>query len=171
MNDRVENYRNTTVNWGKTQADIMKMLNKRGINDIQFTNISRETMARNGLEMKPNTYAIVLVFQKPERMPDGTTGNIPVRILIPNIRQDDNRSLNQFYRLLFWYLKSKFEAIDTGLVEFAEEFMAHLQITSSKGFVGRLWDNFKGNYYAAIGRGEQGNANLLPPISGKEEDK
>lgn len=170
MNDSVQNYRNTTVNWGKTQGEIMKMLQKRGINDIQFTNISGETMAKNGLEMKPNTDAIVLVFQKPVKLPDGTSGNIPVRIMIPNIRRDDQKAMNQYYRLLFWYLKSKFEAIDTGLVEFAEEFMAHLQITSPQGFVSRLWDNFKSGYYRAIGSGDQGNANLLPPMSKKDQE-
>lgn len=170
MKERLENYRNTTVNWGKSQADIMKLLNSRGIADIQFTSVSHETASRGGLEMEPNTYAIVLMFQKDERIGDGVSGKIPVRIILPNIRQDDPKALNQFYRVLFWYLKTKFEAIDTGLVEFAEEFMPHLQIQGKQGFVGRLWDQFKQNYYRALETGEQGNANLLPPVSERQDE-
>lgn len=170
MSQSVKNYRNTTVHWGKTQADIMKLLNSRGIVDVQFTNISAETAARSGYDMKPGCYGIVLLFQKNEKLPDGTTGAIPVRILLPNISQDDPKALNQFYRVLFWYLKTKFEAIDTGLVEFAEEFMPHLQLNQG-GVIVRAWDAFKRGYYRAIGSGEQGNDNLLPPMKGDNETR
>jgi hypothetical protein len=65
--------------------------------------------------------------------------------------------------MLYWYLKSKFEAINTGLVEFAEEFMAHLQIQDRTGLA-RLWDRFKRGFYKAIGDGSMPDTNLLPPI-------
>jgi hypothetical protein len=99
----------------------------------------------------------MLVFQKHVTLPDGKNGNIPVRVIIPNVHE-----INQYYRMLFWYLKSKFEAIDTGLVEFAEEFMAHLQITDKHG-IARLWERFKRGFYNAIGSGSMPDANLLPP--------
>ena|SRR6266404_3127063 len=167
MKNALKSYKGTDVHWGRSQAQIVGMLNSRGIEDVQFTNISHDTAAKNGLEMREGTVAIVLVFQKQEVMPDGVSGNIPVRIVIPNVNTD-GRALNQYYRVLYWYLKSKFEAIDTGLVEFAEEFMPHLQIAGKNGGIRRLWDTFRGNYYKSISSGEQGNSNLLPPMGGTE---
>lgn len=168
MKTQLKNYRDTPTPWGTTQGQIVKMLSDRDIYDVQFTNISAETAIRSGLELEPGTIAIMLVFQKLVQLPDGTGGMIPVRVIIPNV-ETDNKTLNQHYRLLFWYLKSKFEAIDTGLVEFAEEFMAHLQIGDNRGGFGRLWDKFKGGYYRAIGNGTMPESNLLPPLT-KEDD-
>jgi hypothetical protein len=166
----MKSYRDTSVPWGTTQGQIVKMLSDRDINDVQFTNISKETAERSGLSLEDGTIAIILVFQKLVQLPDGTSGMIPVRIMVPNV-YTDNRSLNQYYRLLYWYLKSKFEAIDTGLVEFAEEFMAHLQIGDNRGGFGRLWDKFKGGYYKAIGSGTMPESNLLPPLTKEDGDE
>lgn len=168
MRSPVKSYAGTSVHWGKTQADLMKMFSARGIQDVQFSNISRDTAARGGLIMDEGSIAIMITFQKLETLPNGVQGMIPVRILIPNVQPDD-KSLNQYYRLVYWYMKSKFEAIDTGLVEFAEEFMAHLQL-NQRGTVGRLWDSFRTNYYKAVGDGTQGNANLLPPMTQEDDD-
>lgn len=168
MRQKISNYRDTSVPWGTTQGQIVKMLADRKIYDVQFTNVSAETAKRSGLDMPDNTIAIMLVFQKEEILDNGLHGTIPVRIIVPGI-DTDNKTLNQYYRLLYWYLKSKFEAIDTGLVEFAEEFMAHLQISSGNAF-GRLWDRFKTGYYRAIGSGQMPDANLLPPVIDDKDD-
>lgn len=170
MKKPLKSYLDTPVPWGTSQGQIVNMLSNQEIYDVQFTNISADTARRSGLEMDKNTIAIMLVFQKRVKLPDGTSGMIPVRVIIPNV-ETDNRSLNQHYRLLFWYLKSKFEAIDTGLVEFAEEFMAHLQIGDNRGNFGRLWDKFKTGYYKAIGNGSMPDSNLLPPLTGKDDDE
>jgi hypothetical protein len=159
MNARIRAYADTPVAWMTTQGQITKMLNQHGIYDIQFTTISQATAEQSGLKMDKGTVAIMLVFQKAVQLEDGRSGNIPVRIIVPNV--PENR-LNQHYRMIYWYLKSKFEAIDTGLVEFAEEFMAHLQITDRHG-IGRLWERFKQGFYKAIGNGQLPDANLLPP--------
>lgn len=157
----LKSYKDTPVSWTVTQGQIVKMLSDRKIFDVQFTNVSAATAERSGLKMQANTIAIMLVFQKEEQMPSGVSGMIPVRVIVPGV-PTDNRSLNQHYRMLYWYLKTKFEAIDTGLVEFAEEFMAHLQI-ANRGTFGRLWDKFRGGYYKAIETGQMPDANLLPP--------
>jgi hypothetical protein len=122
----IKAYRDTPVNWMTTQGQITKMLHAQQIYDVQFTTISQVTAEQSGLRMDKDTVAIMLVFQKHVKLDDGRSGNIPVRIIVPNVRE---HQMNQYYRMIYWYLKSKFEAIDTGLVEFAEEFMAHLQIT------------------------------------------
>lgn len=162
-------YRDTSVNWGTTQGQILKLLSDRDIYDVQFTNISADTASKSGLNMEAGTIAIMMVFQKLEQLPNGISGMIPVRVIVPDV-QTDQRSLNQHYRLLYWYLKTKFEAIDTGLVEFAEEFMAHLQIARGGAF-SRLWEMFKGGYYKAIGDGSMPSANLLPPMTEDKDNK
>jgi hypothetical protein len=159
MKANLRAYRDTPVSWMVTQGQITKLLNQQDIYDVQFTTISQATAEQSGLTMDKGTIALMLVFQKPLTLPDGKSGNIPVRVIIPNIYETQ---LNQYYRMLFWYLKSKFEAIDTGLVEFAEEFMAHLQIADKHG-ISRLWDRFKRSFYNAIGNGTMPDANLLPP--------
>lgn len=163
MRQPVKNYANTSVHWGKTQSDIMKMLTANGIGDSQFTNISYETALKSGLVMDEGSIAIMLVFQKPQQIADGVSGNVPVRIIVPSVPNDE-KAWNQYYRLLYWYLKSKFEAIQTGLVEFAEEFMPHLQIASGTAF-GRLWEKFRPGYYKALETGQQPDAKLLPSVS------
>lgn len=159
MKSNLKSYRDTPVNWTVTQGQITKMLNNQQIYDVQFTTISATTAAQSGLSMDADAVALMLVFQKEVSLSDGRMGNVPVRVIVPNVHSNQ---MNQYYRMLFWYLKSKFEAIDTGLVEFAEEFMAHLQITDKHG-VGRLWDRFKRGFYTAIGNGTMPDANLLPP--------
>lgn len=161
---RVRAYESTGVNAATSQAQINKLLNEHDIFDIQYTTIGYDTAVSSGLTMERGSSAIMLVFQKKITMPDGNSGNIPVRVVVPNVPPE---KINQFYRLLYWYVKSKFEAIDSGLVEFAEEFMAHLQITDRSG-VGRLWDRFKNGFYKTIGSGGMPDANLLP---GFTEDK
>lgn len=160
-------YQKTNVNWMQTQGQIIKLLNSESIQDIQFTTISADTARQSGLTMDRDTVALMLVFQKHVKLPDGKSGNIPVRVIIPNIHEGE---MNQHYRMLFWYLKSKFEAINSGLVEFAEEFMAHLQINDKNG-VGRMWDRFKRGFYNAIGNGTMPDAGLLPPGFDDEDKK
>lgn len=169
MKDTMKSYAGTNVHWGKSQSDMLKLLKKYDITDVQFTNIGYETAINAGLVMQKDTTAIMLLFQKRVQLEDGRSGNIPVRVVIPNVPEDDKK-LNQYYRVLYWYLKSKFEAIDTGLVEFAEEFMAHLQIEGKNGVVARMWDTFRKGYYKAIGDGTQGNAGLLPPVAGRDDE-
>ena len=123
----VSSYKNTSVNYLKSQAQIMKLLEDRDIKDTRFTNISSESMKRTGLEMVEGTSAIMLEFFKPIQVASGVGGTIPIRIVIPNISENDQER-NQAYRIFFWYLKTKFEAVDTGLIEFEQEFMPHIAI-------------------------------------------
>lgn len=166
MPKRTRAYEGTNVNFAVSQSQINKLLNAHEIQDIQYTTISYDTATASGLTMEKGTQAIMLVFQKHVKMPDGQSGNIPVRVVVPNVPPE---RLNQYYRLLFWYVKSKFEAIDSGLVEFAEEFMAHLQIADKSG-VSRLWDRFKRGFYKTISSGGLPDANLLPGYTDPDKE-
>jgi len=161
MLQQVKAYNNTSVNWAKSQAHIMKLLEDRGIEDIRFTSLSYNTMARAGFEMMEDTYAIVLEFFKTTEVADGVGGKIPIKIIIPNLSKDE-RKKNQAYRIFFWYLKTKFEAVDTGLVEFEQEFMPHIALGKGNP-LGNMWQAFKANILPQIQSGESADINLIEP--------
>lgn len=114
-------YKSTSVYWGKTQSQIMTMLEQLGINQIRFTSM-------------PDRFILEFMAQFDER-------SIPraVRIVIPlKTRSDDapdkrNRELNVIHRILLSHLKAKFVAIGNGLTEFEQEFMSHLVVTDKAG--------------------------------------
>lgn len=161
--DAISSYRDTNVNWVRTQAQIMELLEHESVRDIQFSNISWETAEHGGLVMKKNTYAVMIQFFRVTVLDGGVAGKVPVRIIIPNIPTDDDRARNQVYRLLYWYLKSKFEAVKSGLVDFEQEFLPHLMIKERSGFVGTIWDMLKKPYKAFLAGGDADVFSMLPP--------
>lgn len=162
MLENVSSYKNTSVNWLKSQGQIMKLLEDRGIEETRFTNISYKTALRAGLKMQKGTSAIMLEFFKPTEIANGVGGAIPIRIVIPNIPSEDDKKRNQAYRIFYWYLKTKFEAVDTGLIEFEQEFMPHIALGKGGG-IGNVWQAFKEKMLPRIVSGEQADIDLLPP--------
>ena len=163
----VSAYKNTSVSWAKTQAQLMEYLEDKECRDVRFSTISWESAEKGGLVMEQDTHAIMIEFFRLTQLESGASGKIPVRVLIPNVPDDEKRR-NQAYRLLFWYLKSKFEAVETGLVDFEQEFLPHLMIKDKSGFVGRVWDMLKKPYEHMIESGEGDFYQALP--SGKEKE-
>ena len=161
MFTNVKAYQSTNIDWMKSQSAIMKLLDMRGIRETRFTNISWETAQRAGFEMGEDTSAIMLEFFKPIQLADGVGGTIPIRIIIPNIPIDE-RKKRQAYRIFYWYLKTKFEAIDTGLIEFEQEFMPHIALGKGSGS-GNMWQKFKEKMLPQIVSGKISDINLLNP--------
>lgn len=161
MLKNISSYKNTSVNWIRSQTQIMKLLDERGIKETRFTNISYDTAMGAGMEMQKDCSAVMLEFFKPITIASGVGGTIPIRIIIPNI-PDDEKKRNQAYRIFFWYLKTKFEAVDTGLIEFEQEFMPHIALGKGGG-VGTMWQAFKEKMLPKIISGEQADISLLPP--------
>lgn len=117
----IENaYKNTSVNWAKSQQAIMKILNDVGIEQIRFTNL-------------PDRHVLEFAVKEEGKVPRG------VRIVTPLVSKESddpikrNRELNVIHRVLFNHLKAKFIAIESGLAEFEQEFMANLIITDKNG--------------------------------------
>ncbi len=114
-------YKTTNVYWGKSQSDIIKMLEQVGIDSTRFTSM-------------PDRFVLEFMAKFDEV-------SIPkaVRIIVPlRTKKDDNpekrnKELNIIHRILFNHLKAKFVAIGNGLTEFEAEFMAHLVITDKSG--------------------------------------
>lgn len=166
----VSAYKNTSVNWAKSQAQLMMYLESKDCLDVRFTNISWETAEQRGLIMDQDTYAIMIEFFRLSKLESGVSGKVPVRVLIPNIPNNEKQR-NQAYRLLFWYLKSKFEAVETGLVDFEQEFLPHLMIKDKSGFVGRVWDMLKKPYENMLAGGTSDFYQALPEGNSPDREK
>jgi len=152
--ESIKAYRTTRVNWAITQAQIVQLLERKGIKDVQFTFLSAEKANQNKVITEEGTSVLDTRFIIPYS-PQG----IGVRILVPNIR-DENR--NQMHRLLLWYLKSKFEAIGSGLVEILQEFLPHLIIQDKEGRMATMYQIIGPQYLKGLESGEQGEIKMLP---------
>lgn len=136
-------YKNTSVNWAKSQQSIMKLLNDVGIEQIRFTNL-------------PDRHVLEFVARTEGKIPRG------VRIVTPLIQKTDaspekrNKELNVIHRVLFNHLKAKFLAINSGLTEFEQEFMAHLIISDKDGKSTTIGEQMLPQYHKHIeGNGGQ----------------
>ena len=140
-------YKKTEINWVKSQAQIYKMLGDLGIYEIRFTNIKDRFALEFLVELKED--------QKPRA----------VRMIIPiyDSEGDDKKrekELNRVHRILFHHLKAKFIAIQLGLTEFEEEFLAHLVIMDNRGNSKTIGENILPEYKKAIELGK-GDIKLL----------
>lgn len=148
-------YKGTTVNWAKSQTQITKLLNSMGIYESRFTNLQNKfALEFNVVESKKVLFKL------------GVSKGITVRIVVPfNNPLDDKKrekELNQLHRVLFYHLKAKFIAIESGLTEFMEEFMPHLVIMDKRGNSTTMGQALLPQYKKAIESGEQGEFKLLP---------
>ena len=152
-------YKNTSVHWSRSQAEIQKLLEKYGIGETRFTTLSYETLAKAGFETEKDSIALMIEFFKTTKLATGVGGKVPIKIIIPNIPNDD-RYKNQAYRIILWYLKTKFEAVETGLIEFEQEFLAHIALGKGQG-VGTMWQAFKEKIFPAIASGQHADISML----------
>ena len=141
-------YKGTQVNWAKSQTAIVKMLTSKGIFQTRFTNL-QDKFAVEFLAELPN-------HEKP----------VGVRILVP-IQYDGNnekkreQELNRLHRVLFYHLKAKFVAIESGLTEFMEEFMPHLIVMDKNGNSTTMGTVLLPQYKKNLESGEQEDFKLL----------
>lgn len=105
-------YKNTKVDYVRSQIAIGKLLNNNGIKDIQHSSFADKAQ---------------ILFIKELKVEEKTM-KVGVKIVVPDV-EEKNR--NQLYRALFYYLKAKFESLTFGFVEeyneaFVKEFMPYL---------------------------------------------
>ena len=141
-------YKTTQVNWAKSQAQIYKILGGLGIYQIRFTNLKDKFALEFLVQIKEG--------EKPRA----------VRIIVPISYQGEDdkkreRELNIVHRILFNHLKAKFVAVQSGLTEFEEEFMAHLVITDAKGNSKTMGELLLPQYNKSIEEGKNKEFKLL----------
>jgi hypothetical protein len=114
-------YKSTGVYWGKSQSEIMKMLEQLGINQIRFTSM-------------PDRFILEFMAQFDERsIPRAVRIIVPLKTKPEDPAEKRNKELNIIHRILLAHLKAKFVAIGNGLTEFEQEFMSHLVVTDKAG--------------------------------------
>lgn len=127
-------YRDTSVHFERSRSQIEAILRKNRIEDIQHT---------VGFYPAKGVHAIMILFSAEDEVQHR---KYPIRILIPLKHTPDqamhyHKDLNQAYRALFWYLKSKFEAIAFGF-EFLSEFMPHIVVVNPQGALSTMAEEF-----------------------------
>jgi len=147
-------YKGTSVNWAKSQTQIIKLLNSRGIFESRFTNLADKF----ALEFR--------VSQDKKILFDiGVSKGITVRIVVPFQNFTDEkkreRELNSLHRVLLYHIKAKFVAIESGLTEFMEEFMPHLVIMDQSGNSSTLGQTLLPQYKKGIESRKQDEFKLL----------
>lgn len=150
-------YRNTKVNWARSQAAILKLLNSRGIFQTRFTNLEHKFAVEFLAQIKEN--------EKP----------VGVRILVPiQYKGEDEKKreqeLNVLHRVLFYHLKAKFTAIESNLTEFMEEFMPHLIIMDKSGNSTTLGQAILPQYKESLESGKQKDFKLLEEPKDKKNE-
>lgn len=100
----------------------MRFLQKEGIPGTRFTNLPSGVM----LEFS--------VFAKE------VGKNIPIRMKIP-LPVDNEKEVNRIYRVFWWYLINKFEAVRSGLVEeITKEFLPFIAFKTRNGVDSTLYE-------------------------------
>ena len=143
-------YANTTVNYAKTQGEIIQLFDKYGIQDVRFTSLG--SAGKLILE-----FTNLVEIQK-KMVPAS------VRIVIPNITE---KNRNQLHRALFYYLKSKLEALAFEFIEFTKEFFPYLVTLDDTGRPTTIYDYLGPQFKLALASGQNHVLNLLPEGMGK----
>ena len=117
---KLNSYKNTSVNWAKSQAQIGKLLNQVGIRDVRFTFMQSQQ-------------SIICEFNYPSEL-EGKAVTMGVRI-VTKLKESKNeeQEKNRVHRILFNKLKSRFLEIQEDTQEFVRVFMADLIVFDKKG--------------------------------------
>ena len=124
-------YSNTKIAPEQTKADIEKLLKEHGVKDIQWTTYQSKTTLQFiwRVTVKGVEREIAFCFAPP---------NIQVgrRLYNPHAyRTEKVQMLHEpaAYRILWWYLKAKLEAVQFGLETLEKEFMSHILVSLPDG--------------------------------------
>jgi hypothetical protein len=137
-------YKNTAIPPERTKAEIEKLLRVHGITDTQWTSYQGETTLRFvwHLTVKGVEKEVLFQFKPP---------TIEVKKNIYS--RTDQRSIRAItqlqaasYRLLFWYLKNKLDAVKYGLESMEKEFLSHAVVSLPNGQQTTVGDSIEAVY-------------------------
>lgn len=142
MKKRLNSYRNTSVNWTKSQAQIGKLLDQVGVRDVRFTFMQSQQ-------------SIICEFNYPSEL-EGKAVTIGVRI-VTKLKDSNNeeQEKNRVHRILFNKLKSRFLEIQEDTEEFVKVFMADLVVFDKKGNSSTMAQLVLPQYNKGLVTGEQ----------------
>ena len=103
-------YEDTTVSWTQSQATLASLFAKHEIISTRFTNYAGQAIVEFMLPKK----------QWPVRL--------TVAVAAQGSKAADARELNRIWRCVFWFIKSKLEAVEIGLTEMEREWLPYIAI-------------------------------------------
>lgn len=105
-------YAGTVVAVEKSQQEISKLLQKHGMEGVMY-----------GDNFKTNE-----VLVRFARVINGTAQSIRLQMKIqPSLSKKPDQGKKATYRMLFYWLKGQFDAIDCGLMSFEQAFLGHIE--------------------------------------------
>lgn len=142
MKKLLNSYKNTSINWAKSQAQIGQLLDNVGVQDVRFTFMQSQK-------------SIICEFNYPATV-ENKAVNIGVRIVTRlKASKDEEQEKNRVHRILFNKLKSRFLEIQEGTEEFIKIFMADLVIYDKKGNSSTMFQAIEPQYKKGLMSGEQ----------------
>lgn len=122
-------YEHTTIPPERTKGEIEKLLKDHGISDIQWTTYKGDTILRFlwHLTIKGIEKEIMFEFKPPiidtKKMIQTKYGRTKATVQLEATA----------YRLLYWYLKNKLEAVQFGLQSIEKEFLSQAVVALPNG--------------------------------------
>lgn len=133
MSTQRRKFEGTSIHWTKTQAQLMDFLRDEGIHNTRFTNLEE---------------GVVLEFLATEKV---SKRPVPIRMKLP-LPKNDTKEMNRIYRVFYWYLTNKFEAVRSGIVEeITKEFLPFIAFKTKNGVDSTLYEALKEEGSAILG--------------------
>jgi hypothetical protein len=134
-------YNDTSVPEERSRGQVTGLLVEAGVLAIQWTDTPGSI---KGIEMPVLQFAVVRELR-------GVQQKFVIRIQTPLLEMEKGRGYskkkmpnrNASMRLLYWYVKSKLEAIQYGLEDFVEAFMPRILISLPNGRTETMADALK----------------------------
>ena len=124
-------YANTKISPEDTKAEIEKLLKEHDIRDIQWTSYQGETTLKFIFKVKVRGVEREIMFSfKPPNI------SMKKRTYNRGTYRYDTVTMDNLpvsYRLLYWYLKTKLEAVQFGIETVEHEFMSHIMVALPDG--------------------------------------
>lgn len=167
-------YDGTEVPAARSQEGIRAILNRYGIRQVQFTDCwpdgvavefirveggpggAAEKVIRVRIVGKPNAVNLVVKKARRRTWRDKTPA--------PTAERKSDAERRRVYRVIYYHLKSKLEAVAEGLVTFEEEFLPHIVLPSGV----TVYDELKRQLPAVFAGTRQ---LALPSFAGTSENR
>lgn len=141
-------YDTTSVSAAKSQDDIRKVLLKYGVTDNRFTECwpSGVSVEFNWLRRGDDKVIRIRMVVSPDRKRmEATRKKYGESKTQAALRREDQER-RRIYRLLYWRIKTKLEAVEHGIVEFEQEFLADIVLPGGP----TVWEEIKPKFDAYL---------------------
>jgi hypothetical protein len=134
-------YENSKLTPAQSREKIAELLEKYGCRDLSWTMIDKRYNLKFALEIEiaQNKRLLGFIFIPPQIPKEVKQYNEKLYRYDKVIINDEVVS----FRVLYWYLKNKIIAVQTGLISAEQEFMANILIRLPDGREGTLLDKLK----------------------------